>query len=122
MQWWSRRIEFSGGRNRGRGRHNRRSQRAVSDYGRLHQTHAARPGSYGERVSQAWIKTAHGGASRAVPRIMICRASVSDADLSPGVSQKRPTIVWNPAAAAKHATPASTNWNSPETQSQFLFL
>src|SRR6266487_5347059 len=60
IRWRSGRFELAGGRNRRRSRDDRRSERAVSDYGRLYQTHASRSRGYGERLSQARVETAAG--------------------------------------------------------------
>ena len=53
-----RRFELARGRSWRRSRHPRRSERAVSDHGRLHQTHGSRPSRYRKRLSQAWTETA----------------------------------------------------------------
>src|SRR6266487_4609704 len=57
VQWRSGWIKFARGRGWRGSWHARRGERAVSDHGRLYQTHATGPRRHAERVSQARIET-----------------------------------------------------------------
>src|SRR6267378_3242464 len=57
-------IEFARGCDWRRSRHARRSQRAVFNYGGLHQAHTARPRRHRQRIQETWPKTTGWNARR----------------------------------------------------------